>query len=524
MSDERVTWMHIGMSRRQFVHTAALGVAAMSVPQVVWSQGKKILKVRDYSDIESFDPAIHAGIPEECANHAIYNKLVCYTPGDTWKWQLEAAESMEQLDPTHIRFALKKGIQFTNGYGEMTAEDVKFSLERHLDPELKSQLKGDLGTFSHVEITGSHSGVIVLKEPFQPIWMTGLAYMAGNILSKKATLEKGGTFNEPPCCSGPYKLKSWEQKRATILERNELWQGKPADFDEIHILVIDDEKSAEVGFEAGDIDFTRISISSLGNYQAKPPAGSTLMTKPSLYYVWLGMNVENEILKDQRVRKAVQYAVDVESVLEAAYFGAAERATGIIPPGLVGHRPNNLITQPDLAQAKALLKEAGYGNGLDLTIDVLNKTTWVTIAQVIQAFLSQVGINLTVNVHDSGTFWSLGDESKGNDWQKMQLILNRFSSAPDPYYATQWFTKEQIGIWNWERFNDPEYNKLHQQAALETDAKKRDPLYRKMQDIMEESGAYLFLTHEVVPVATRKTIKPALRPDGVPMWRYFEAA
>ncbi|MGB5987765.1 MAG: ABC transporter substrate-binding protein, partial [Desulfobacterales bacterium] len=238
MSEKQLTWIRVGMSRRQFIHTTALGVAALGVPKVVWSAGKKILKVRDYSDIESFDPAVHSGLPEEGANHAIYNKLVCYTPGDEWKWQLEAAESVDQVDPTHIKFNLKKGIQFTNGYGEMTADDVKFSLERHMDPDLKSQLKGDLGTFSHVEVTGSHSGVIVLKEPFQPIWMTALAYMAGNIISQKATMEKGGTYTEPPCCSGPYKLKSWDKKRGTILERNEMWTGKPADFDELHILLI----------------------------------------------------------------------------------------------------------------------------------------------------------------------------------------------------------------------------------------------------------------------------------------------
>ncbi len=102
-----------------------------------------------------------------------------------------------------------------------------------------------------------------------------------------------------------------------MLEKNELWSGEPADFDEIHILVIDDEKSAEIGYEAGDLDFTRISESSLGNYLSSPYPNSTLVTKPSIYYVWLGMDVDNSILKDQRIRQKVQYAVDVESVLEA---------------------------------------------------------------------------------------------------------------------------------------------------------------------------------------------------------------
>jgi len=513
-----------GVSRRQFLQASALGAAALTMPTVVWADGKKILKVRDYSPVESFDPAIHSGVPEEGVNHAIYNKLISYKPGREWEWQLEAAESIEQTDPTHIRFKLKKGIRFTNGYGEMTAEDVKFSLERHLDPKLKSQLKGDLGTFSHVEVTDSHSGVIVLKEPFAPIWMTGLAYMAGNIISQKATQEKGGTFTTPPCSSGPYRFESWKPKQGTVLVRNELWQGEPAEFDEIHILVIDDEKSAEIGYEAGDLDFTRISMSSLGNYQAALPAKTRLETRPSLYYVWMGMNVENSVLKDIRIRKAVQYAVDVDSVLEAAYFGAAKRATGILAPGLIGHRKENLIPKPDLAKARALLAEAGVAGGLELTLDVLNKTTFVSAAQVIQASLAQVGIQLTINVHDSGAFWSLGDASKGDQWKKVQLILNRFSSAPEPYYATQWFTTEQKGIWNWERFSSAEYDALHKKAAIETDQAKRDAMYRKMMNLMEESGAYLFLTHEAVPLVWRDTLAPALRPDGVPMWRHFKSA
>ncbi len=512
------------LTRRQFIRNSALGVMTLAMPQVVWAGGKKILKVRDYANIESFDPAIHAGIPEESAHHAIYNKLVSYVPGDKWGWRKEAAESIKQVDDTHISFTLKKGIVFTNNYGEMTAEDVKFSLERHLDPELKSQVKGDLGTLSHVEVTGKYTGVIVLKEPFQPIWMTGLAYMAGNIISKKATMEKGGTFSTPPCCSGPYKFKSWKPKQVTILERNDQWIGEPAAFDEIHIYVIDDEKTAEIGYEAGDIDFARISMSSIENFKKSPLPNSTLMVKPSLYYVWIGMNVENSILKDKRIRKAVQYAVDIDSVLEAAYFGVAERATGILAPGLIGHRPENLIKKPNLAKAKKLLEEAGYGSGLTLTLDVLNKTTFVTAAQVIQASLVQVGIQLEVNVHDSGTFWSLGDESKGDDWKNVQLILNRFSSVPEPYYATQWFTKEQIGVWNWERFDNEEYNRLHKDAAVETDNAKRDKMYKRMMDLMEDEGAYIFLTHEAVPLLHRNTVKPALRPDGVPMWRYFKSA
>lgn len=512
------------LTRRTFLQVAgAMGAMSVLAPQVLWADGKKILKIREYASLDSFDPIIHAGIPEETVHHAIYNKLVSYIPGDKWGWRKEIAESIEQVDDTHIAFTIKQGVMFTNGYGEMTAEDVKYSLERHFDPKLKSQLKGDLGPMSHVEVTGRYSGVIVLKEAFQPIWMTGIAYMAGNIISKKATEEKGGTFTSAPCSSGPYKVKDWKPKQSVILERSDIWIGDPAEFDEIHILTIDDEKTAEIGYESGDIDFTRIAMSSIENYKNSLPKNTVFDVKPSLYYVWLGMNMENGILKDKRIRQAVQYGIDVDLVLEAAYFGAADRATGILAPGLLGHREKNIIEKPDYAKAKALLAEAGYPDGIDLTIDVLNKTTNTTAAQVMQMTLAQVGIRLTINVHESGSFWVLGDMSKGDDWKNVQLVMNRFSTAPEAYYASQWFVKEQIGVWNWEHFTDPEYETLFVEAAVEKDEQKRDKMYQRMQDIMEESGAYLFLTHEAVPMIYNKDIKPALRPDGVPLLRYFQS-
>ena len=96
--------------------------------------------------------------------------------------------------------------------------------------------------------------------------------------------------------------------------------------------------------------------------------------------------------------------------------------------------------------------------------------------------------------------------------------------APDPSYATAWFVTSQKGIWNWERYSDAEFDRLEAAAKAETDNAKRGQMYQKMQDIMEESGAYRFLTHEATPVIFNNSIKPAFRPDGLPLFRYFTSA
>lgn len=513
--------------RRKLILSSALVglVSVANVPLVEAADSDlKVLHTRSYTDIQSLDPAFYTVTAEENVMGAIYNKLIYYKAGKDWEWELQAAKSIEQIDDTHIAFELRPGIMFSNGFGEMTAEDVKFSYERFIDPDLASPVASDWGTLDHVEVTGKYTGVIVLKEAFQPLWNITLPYAAGNILSKKAVESVGGKFGaKPPAISGPFQIKEWKPKQMVVLERNPLWKGELPAYDEIYIHQIDDEKTAEIAFEAGDIDFTRISLSSLQNYRDLPPKNSQLSENPSLFYVWVGLNQENSKLQDPRVRKAVQLSIDVPSILAAAYFDAADAATGIIAPGLTGHREKSLIApEADYAQAKQLLNEAGYGSGLDLSLDILNKSTFVTAAQIMQATMATVGIRLKINLHESGSFWALGSESSGDRWKGVELVMNRYSMTPDPYYASQWFVEDQVGIWNWERFRDQQFDQLHQQALSESSEPKRSAMYQKMQDIMEESGSYRFITHESTPIIYRKSINPALRPDGTPLYRNFQ--
>jgi peptide/nickel transport system substrate-binding protein len=236
------------------------------------------------------------------------------------------------------------------------------------------------------------------------------------------------------------------------------------------------------------------------------------------------MNLDNPALKNKKLRQAIQYAIDVPSILEAAYFGVAKASTGIVAPGLIGNRPAGMVPPAaDFAKAQQLMAESGESD-VKLAIDVLNKQTNVTTAQIIQATLAQIGVELEVRLHEGATFWTLGDENAGESWKDVQLILNRYSMTPDPYYATAWFTQEQVGVWNWERFRSEEFDKLHADAQAELDKEKRSAMYQKAQDLMEDSGAYRFITHEATPVIYRNSVAPALRPDGLPLLRYFGKA
>jgi peptide/nickel transport system substrate-binding protein len=524
-----------GLNRRGFLKGTAMATGAgllanLPITRAVFAQSGKggMLKVRSYGDIDTLDPGFYENAPNVDVMNCIYSKLVHYKPGREWGWELQAAESIEQVDETRIRFRLRKGIMFTGGYGEMTAEDVKFSFERPLEHD--SPVKGDWGPLDRVDVEDTYTGVIVFKEPFPPVWNITLPYGCGHIVSKKAVMEQtgdGGDFGlEPPCFSGPYILEEWKPDQYVKLTRNPDYAGPDeVAFDEIRILPMDDTKTAEIAYEAGDIDYTGLSLASLNNYRGNVPENTTIEEYPSLYYVWVGQNLEHPKLQNPKLREGIQWAINVNQVLDAAYFGEAKPSTGIIAPGLVGHRAEMLIPpEGDPEKARQLIAEAG-AEGESLTIDTQNSTKWKTIAEVVQAQLTQVGLDVQINLHDSGAFWTLGQEDEGERWKNIQLIVNRFSMVPDPYYATQWFICDQRGIWNWERFCSEEFDALHKQAVNTTDSDKRHELYTKMQDIMERSGGYRFLTHEGSPVMYRNTVfEAANRPDGRPLWRYIAKA
>ena len=106
----------------------------------------------------------------------------------------------------------------------------------------------------------------------------------------------------------------------------------------------------------------------------------------------------------------------------------------------------------------------------------------------------------------------------------LQLVLSRFSMQPDPSWATVWFTPEQVGVWNWERFDNAEYKALHEEGLVENDPAKRDVNSQKMQSLMDESGCYVFLTHEVVGAIHRDDVSPGLKPNGESMLAKFKSA
>jgi peptide/nickel transport system substrate-binding protein len=513
------------VKRRDFLRQSALAGLAMTggLPGVSWAVRGSQLHIRNYADIASLDPPFSISGAEGIVCSAIFQNLLQFKKDGTWETEPDAAEYFERIDNRHYAFRLKPGQVFSNGFGEMTADDVKFSFERMIDPAVSALNAQDMGTLRRVDVHDRYSGTIVLHSPYAAFIPVAVAGSSGCILSRKAVTSVGGRFStRPPCCSGPYLLQDWQAKRKTVLVRNPHWPGPKAAFEEIHVYTMTDHKASEMAFEAGQLDCAEISAESAEPFQKNMPPDSYIEIHPSGRNYWLGMNQSNPALRDIRIRQAIQYAVDVEAVIEAAWFGLAEPAMGPVPRGMIGCRERTLIpTRGDQAQARSLLNEAGVELPLRLRLDVNSDALELTAVQVIQWSLKKVGIEVDIHAQDNSTFLSIGQETAGDQWQDIQLFMQSFIGMADPYYSLVWFTSPQMGLWNWERFSNNEFDHLNDLALATTDEAERNRLYQRMQDIMEESGCYRFISNGVMPQIIRKSIKPTFSPDGYAILRGF---
>lgn len=510
-------------SRRTFLATAsAMSAAALAGPYArrAHAQDKRVLNARLREDIQILDPAYMVGGVEVDVQDAVMPSLAeySYETGQLgWKPTPYVSQLGQRDDGVNIDFTLKPGFQWTNGFGELTAEDVKYSFERMLDGEWS----GNWEVLDHVDITDTYSGTIVLKRPFVPIWLNTLAGNTGLLVCKKATESVGGKYTtQIPATCGAY-LYEWTPKQRIVFTRNPEWTGPKPDYDQINYIEIVEDLAAELAYERGEVDITNITPETYARYTQSPPPDTKVRVAGALQYMWMGMNTEHPKLKDSRVRNAIQHAVDVDSILQGAYSGVTERAYGIVPPGLPGKRNATKIDyNPE--KARQLLQDAGV-SGLELDLRTLNIQARMLAAQIIQDNLKQVGITVKVIPMDSGPFWDMGQESKGEAWKDLQLWVMRYGAEVDPFGPFQWFVKGQVGIWNWERWSDPEFEDLYQQGLVETDVAKRSRIYVRMQEIMEDTGAYVWITHEPEVYAHRANLEPAITPDGNVIFRNFRA-
>jgi peptide/nickel transport system substrate-binding protein len=295
--------------------------------------------VRTDLDIGNLDPANRSNSCDEAILRATLQGLVTFKPGSL-DWELDAAKSITQVSDTEITFELNPGQMFTDGHGEMTADDVKFSFERYITPDASGALpsfSGDFSALDKVEVTSTYTGRILLKNPAPAFWVLGLCDAGGVILSRKSVEALGDGIKTKVVGTGPYVLAEWQAGQQIVLARNPGYIGQnPGSFDKITIKPISDPRAALLSLLAKEVAWSEVETTD--EPQVMGVDGIVPFATPRIDYTWIGMNVEKGALADIRVRQAIRLAIDVDMIIAGAYQGTVEPARALLAPSLLPRR------------------------------------------------------------------------------------------------------------------------------------------------------------------------------------------
>ena len=398
------------LSRRHFLAGAAAfpTLSYLTMSQAFAESPKSILVVAQQLDnMTSLDPheSFEAIGSEICGN--MYHKLVKPNLEDANKVDPQIAESWTASeDGKTFTFQIKQGVKFSSG-GDLTAEDCAWSLQRcvtmNKGPAFIITQFGWNAENAATAITAPDAQTLVLKTE-APTSIAFLLYClsanVGSIVEKKVALENevDGDFGNAwlqknSAGSGEFMLQIWRPSDTVSLLVNPNGDYK-GNLQRIILRHIIDPSAQLLMLQKGDIDVAR-NLTSEQLKTLKDDAGIKLVQKFTASLMLVSMNVSNEKLKNPKVWEAVKWAIDYQGI-QSNILPATHRVhQSIVPEGLPGANLNTPFSK-DSAKAKALLAEAGFPDGFEISMDHYSAQPYPAIAQTLQANLAEIGIKLNL--------------------------------------------------------------------------------------------------------------------------------
>jgi peptide/nickel transport system substrate-binding protein len=473
-----------------------LGIFFFSVP--LSSAQKNEIKIANYMDVGTLDPGYMTSMMRDyVVMDCIFDGLLKFEEG-SWKTVPDLAESWDvSKDNLNITFHLRKGVQFHKGYGEMTAEDVKFTYDRMLAPGSDAPVRKHIDFVDHLEVLDKYTVKMVLKRPAAQLFTLTLPTHTGFIISKKA-FEKIGKdkFAMDPVGCGPYEFELWEPKSRIVLKAfKDYWRGKPK-IEKVVFLPIPDDRTREVALKTGEIDVAYTTLTHLQSLRRHP--GIDVFIYPALQWRWIGFTHNKPPFDNLKLRQAFRYAVDVDEILRVVYLNEAKRINAILPEGTLGYWKDAPVYKQDLTKARQLLKEGGKPDGFKATVNVANLDIAKAIAEIIISQAAKVGIDLSVEINEIGAF------NEGLKSGRYNMFIERWSNDVDPYRIMRYFVSDDM--WNITHWKNKEYDDLVQKASAELDPKKRAEMYVGLQQIMDEACYAVYITNEIMAQSAQKYV------------------
>ena len=463
---------------------AAPGCARRTGPSV---PAEDVVVVGRTSAAMNLDPRVGTDAASEEAADLLYDGLLAKRPDGDLVPAL--AERWEVLDGgLRYRFRLREGVVFHDGR-RLTSADVAWTFRSIADGTVATAKRAAFAQLAHAEAVDGRTVDLHLSEPYAsfPVELTLGIVPEGTMPDE---------IGRRPVGTGPFRFVSRSPERLVLAAFDRCWSGRPR-LDRVELAEIPDATVRALALLKGSVHLVVNDLPPdvVPRFRADP--AFRVVEGPSGDYAYLGFNLRDPVLSDVRVRRAVALAIDRERLVATLWRGLGEVTETMMPPGHWA-RDESLEPRPhDPAAARRLLDAAGYpdpdGPGprprLRLELKTSTSETYALQAQVIQAMLAEVGIELAVVTREFATFY---EDVKRGSFQMFTLLRTSIVD-PNIYQLTLHSASVPPAGQNRGFWSNPRFDRLIDRANLVTDRAARRPLYVEAQRIAARELPYVSL-------------------------------
>jgi peptide/nickel transport system substrate-binding protein len=449
------------------------------------------------SEPSTLDPQLRDDGGERQVNDNIYEALMARTPaGELVPWL--AAEAPTLVDATTWEFKLREGVTFHNGE-PFNADAVVASVTRIIDPANNSEQMGYFGTIVGAEKVDDMTVRILTSGP-DPILPSRMYWMKMIAPGHAAS----GEIADAPVGTGPYRFDAWNRGTDVKLVRNEDYWGSEPQVDEVTFRFVPESGTRLSGLMAGEFD---VITNLLPEFTTTVPKFAAV---PGLETSVLVLGTDNEVVKDPKVREAMNLAIDRQAMADSLFQGYAQVASGIhVNPAAFGFDPTIEPYAFDVERAKALIAEAG-ATGQTVTI-VGESGRWLKSREQVEAvaaFWREIGLNVNVDIQDFSIYL---DSLMGDGPRPDAIFIANSNELLDADRESSFiFHMDGAAASN----SDAEMAGWIDAARVETDVAKRQALYSQVLQRVHAMNytAPLFNLQDIYGLSERMEWQP--RPDA----------
>ncbi len=472
------------------------------------------------SEVANLNPMIQPRTPDSNVQCLIFDYLVI--PDENLNYVGDLAESWDISDDgTVYTFHLQEGVKWHDGE-DFNADDVVFTLTALASPEYTGGNEGRVmsivgaseyqaGTADSVEgikKIDDYTVEITLASP-NAAFLSNMyvAMLPEHILGEESPADWGNDdFNRAPIGTGKYKFVEWEAGQYISLERNDEYFGTMPSIENV-VVQFGADTTLVAALLNGEIDVLyNLPSTEIENVEAVDGVGVYNYEMMSVYYI--GLNQLDPDLSDLRVRQALAYALDKQTIVDTVYGETATVANDIFPDNHWSHNPDVTVYEYNPEKAMALLEEAGYtmndstgyyekdGETLHLTYDMSTSTDGRQVAALIQQYWKAIGVEMEVIEQDFATlaYSKLlpNNATEETTAESFQCYTLGFGVEADPEeYNAYLSTSTGAGSWNFIHYSNPQVDELFQQQLLETDPDARADCFHQIAQIISDDVPWI---------------------------------